>query len=95
MPVGDVQDKRENDDNEKNKITTLFSSLVSLLYSAFPALLLNGAEQSRLVQEPEPVTKSDRHCLVFPSYVPPFSFESILPSVYGCYWSFFSSLLSG
>jgi hypothetical protein len=39
MPVGDVQDKRENDDNEKNKITTLFSSLVSLLYSAFPALL--------------------------------------------------------
>lgn len=93
MPVGDVQDKRENDDNEKNKITTLFSSLdslVSLLYSASPALLLNGAEQSRLVQEPEPLTKSDRRCLVFPSCVPPFSFESILPTVYGCYWSFFS-----
>lgn len=39
MPVGDVQDKRENDNNEKNKITTLFSSLVSLLYSASHALL--------------------------------------------------------
>jgi hypothetical protein len=39
MPVGDVQDKRKNDDNEKKKITTLFSSLVPLLCSASPALL--------------------------------------------------------